>query len=108
MVQNSYMHLPKPRCQKITVITRKAYGGAYDVMSSKHIGADMNFAFPTAEIAVMGPEGAVNIIYRNKLNEAEREKKPLRITGALLPVLIRLLLWVILMKLSGQEIPVKN
>jgi propionyl-CoA carboxylase beta chain len=50
---------------KITVITRKAYGGAYDVMSSKHIGADVNFAFPTAEIAVMGPDGAVNILYRN-------------------------------------------
>jgi len=50
---------------KITLITRKAYGGAYDVMSSKHIGGDVNFAFPTAEIAVMGPEGAVNILYRN-------------------------------------------
>lgn len=61
---------------KITVITRKAYGGAYDVMSSKHIGADINYAFPTAEIAVMGPEGAVNIIYRNKLKtEKERIQK---------------------------------
>ncbi|MBL7137778.1 MAG: methylmalonyl-CoA carboxyltransferase [Bacteroidales bacterium] len=49
---------------RITVITRKAYGGAYDVMSSKHIGGDVNFAFPTAEIAVMGPEGAVNILYK--------------------------------------------
>jgi propionyl-CoA carboxylase beta chain len=49
---------------KITVITRKAYGGAYDVMSSKHIGADVNFAYPTAEIAVMGPDGAVNILYK--------------------------------------------
>ncbi len=57
---------------KITVITRKAYGGAYDVMSSKHIGADVNFAYPTAEIAVMGPEGAINIIYRNKFNEVEK------------------------------------
>ena len=57
---------------KITVITRKAYGGAYDVMSSKHIGADINFAYPSAEIAVMGSEGAVNIIYRDKLNEADR------------------------------------
>ena len=56
---------------KITVITRKAYGGAYDVMSSKHIGADMNFAYPTAEIAVMGPEGAVNILHRNKLKSEE-------------------------------------
>lgn len=61
---------------KITIITRKAYGGAYDVMSSKHIGADINYAFPTSEIAVMGPEGAVNILYRNKLkNEAERVEK---------------------------------
>lgn len=57
---------------KITVITRKAYGGAYDVMSSKHIGADINFAYPSAEIAVMGSEGAVNIIYRNKLNQEDR------------------------------------
>jgi len=55
---------------KLTVITRKAYGGAYDVMSSKHIRADFNFAWPTAEIAVMGPEGAVNIIFRKELDEA--------------------------------------
>ncbi len=61
---------------KITVITRKAYGGAYDVMSSKHIGADVNYAYPTAEIAVMGPEGAVNILYRNKLKtEKDRLQK---------------------------------
>ena len=59
---------------KITLITRKAYGGAYDVMSSKHIGADVNFAYPTAEIAVMGPEGAVNIIYK-KLPLEERPEK---------------------------------
>jgi propionyl-CoA carboxylase beta chain len=52
---------------KITVITRKAYGGAYVVMSSKHLGADFNFAWPTAEVAVMGPEGAVNIIYRRDI-----------------------------------------
>ena len=52
---------------KITVITRKAYGGAYDVMASKHIRGDANFAFPTAEIAVMGPEGAVNILYKREL-----------------------------------------
>jgi propionyl-CoA carboxylase beta chain len=57
---------------KITIITRKAYGGAYDVMSSKHIGADVNFAYPTSEIAVMGPEGAINIIHRNKLTEEEK------------------------------------
>lgn len=55
---------------KVTVITRKAYGGAYDVMSSKHIRADFNFAWPSAEIAVMGPEGAVNIIFRRELDEA--------------------------------------
>ena len=54
---------------KITLITRKAYGGAYDVMSSKHIGADINFAYPTAEIAVMGPEGAINILHRSKSDE---------------------------------------
>lgn len=57
---------------KITVITRKAYGGAYCVMSSKHIGGDINYAFPSAEIAVMGPEGAVNIIHKGKLSESER------------------------------------
>jgi acetyl-CoA/propionyl-CoA carboxylase carboxyl transferase subunit len=55
----------------MTVITRKAYGGAYDVMASKHIGADMNYAWPTAEIAVMGPKGAVNILYDDELEEAE-------------------------------------
>lgn len=56
---------------KLTVITRKAYGGAYDVMSSKHIGADVNLAFPGAEIAVMGPSGAVNVMHRRELAEAE-------------------------------------
>jgi acetyl-CoA carboxylase carboxyltransferase component len=55
---------------KVTVITRKAYGGAYDVMSSKHVRGDLNFAWPTAEIAVMGVEGAVNIIFRDRLAEA--------------------------------------
>lgn len=63
----------------VTLITRKAYGGAYDVMASKHIGADINLAYPTAEIAVMGAEGAVNIIFRNEINtakdvEAERKR----------------------------------
>ncbi len=62
---------------KITLITRKAYGGAYDVMASKHLRADFNLAFPSAEIAVMGPEGAVNIIFRKELaglaDEKERE-----------------------------------
>ena len=56
---------------KMTVITRKAYGGAYDVMNSKHIRGDLNFAWPTAEIAVMGPKGAVEIIYRKQIAEAE-------------------------------------
>jgi len=55
---------------KITVITRKAYGGAYCVMSSKHIRTDVNLAWPTAEIAVMGPEGAVNILYKRELDAA--------------------------------------
>jgi propionyl-CoA carboxylase beta chain len=55
---------------KLTVITRKAYGGAYCVMSSKHIRGDANFAFPTAEIAVMGPEGAVNVLFRRELQAA--------------------------------------
>ena len=52
---------------KVTVITRKAYGGAYDVMSSKHIRGDINYAWPTAEIAVMGPEGAVNVVFRDEI-----------------------------------------
>ncbi|GIJ08789.1 methylmalonyl-CoA carboxyltransferase [Micromonospora andamanensis] len=56
---------------KVTVITRKAYGGAYDVMGSKHLGADLNFAWPTAQIAVMGAQGAVNILYRQELAAAE-------------------------------------
>ena len=56
---------------KVTLITRKAYGGAYDVMNSKHLRADYNFAWPTAEIAVMGPDGAVKIIHRRELQEAD-------------------------------------
>ncbi len=56
---------------KLTVITRKAYGGAYDVMGSKHIGADFNFAWPTAEVAVMGSDGAVNIIFRKEIETAD-------------------------------------
>jgi propionyl-CoA/long-chain acyl-CoA carboxylase carboxyl transferase subunit len=55
---------------KITVITRKAYGGAYDVMGSKHLGGDVNLAWPTAQIAVMGAPGAVNILYRRELTAA--------------------------------------
>lgn len=60
---------------KITLITRKAYGGAYDVMSSKHIGSDINFAYPSAEIAVMGAEGAVKIIHREKMTVDELAQK---------------------------------
>src|SRR5258708_1664178 len=60
---------------KITVITRKAYGGAYDVMNSKHIRGDMNFAWPTAEIAVMGPEGAVNIVFKDEIEKSKDPKK---------------------------------
>ena len=56
---------------KLTVITRKAYGGAYCVMASKHIRTDLNFAYPAAEIAVMGPEGAVNVLYRRELEQAD-------------------------------------
>jgi len=64
---------------KVTIITRKAYGGAYDVMSSKHIRGDISYAWPTAEIAVMGPDGAVNIVFRKEIAaaedpEAERER----------------------------------
>jgi propionyl-CoA carboxylase beta chain len=60
---------------KVTVITRKAYGGAYCVMASKHIRTDVNLAYPTAEIAVMGPEGAVNIVYRRELQKSEDPEK---------------------------------
>ena len=60
---------------KLTVITRKAYGGAYDVMASKHIRADLNLAWPTAEIAVMGADGAVNIIFRKNIGEADDSEK---------------------------------
>jgi propionyl-CoA carboxylase beta chain len=55
---------------RVTVITRKAYGGAYDVMNSKHIGADMNYAWPSAEIAVMGAKGAAEIIFKKEIEEA--------------------------------------
>jgi acetyl-CoA carboxylase carboxyltransferase component len=67
---------------KITVILRKDYGGAYDVMGSKHSGADINYAWPTAEIAVMGPQGAINIIFRKEINEAkDPEQKRLELVG---------------------------
>jgi acetyl-CoA carboxylase carboxyltransferase component len=60
---------------KITIIVRKAYGGAYVVMGSKHLRSDINFAWPTAEIAVMGPEGAVNIIHRHEIASAKDEEE---------------------------------
>jgi len=63
---------------RITVITRKAYGGAYDVMNSKHIGADMNFAWPTAEIAVMGAKGAAEIIFKKEIKEADDSEAKLK------------------------------
>ena len=63
---------------RITVITRKAYGGAYDVMNSKHIGADLNFAWPTAEIAVMGAKGAAEIIFRKEISESPKPEEKLQ------------------------------
>jgi propionyl-CoA carboxylase beta chain len=63
---------------RVTVITRKAYGGAYDVMNSKHIGADMNFAWPSAEIAVMGAKGAAEIIFKKEINSAEDKDAKLK------------------------------
>jgi propionyl-CoA carboxylase beta chain len=63
---------------KVTVITRKAYGGAYDVMNSKHIRGDFNFAWPTAEIAVMGPKGAVEIIFNKEIKNAENPEEELQ------------------------------
>ncbi|WP_375562843.1 acyl-CoA carboxylase subunit beta [Bernardetia sp. OM2101] len=63
---------------RITVITRKAYGGAYDVMNSKHIGADMNYAYPNAEIAVMGAKGAAEIIFKNEIKAAENPAEKLK------------------------------
>ncbi|MCB1033640.1 MAG: methylmalonyl-CoA carboxyltransferase, partial [Acidobacteria bacterium] len=63
---------------KITVITRKAYGGAYCVMASKHLRTDANFAYPMAEIAVMGPEGAVNVLYKRELEAAGESASEVR------------------------------
>jgi propionyl-CoA carboxylase beta chain len=63
---------------RITVITRKAYGGAYDVMNSKHIGADMNYAWPSSEIAVMGAKGAAEIIFRKEIKESNDPKAKLK------------------------------
>ena len=72
---------------KVTVITRKAYGGAYDVMSSKHIRGDVNYAWPTAEIAVMGAKGAVEILYRAELGDPEKIKqRDRRVPGRASPI----------------------
>merc|ERR1712054_744758 len=73
---------------KITVITRKAYGGAYDVMSSKHLKGDTNYAWPTAEVAVMGSKGAVSIIFRGK-GSAEQEQEYMDKFGNPFPAAVR-------------------
>ena len=74
---------------KITVITRKAYGGAYDVMSSKHLKADVNYAWPTAEIAVMGAKGAVSILYRGKADTQQYERQYIDKFGNPFPAAVR-------------------
>ncbi|KAK3859214.1 hypothetical protein Pcinc_034649 [Petrolisthes cinctipes] len=74
---------------KITVITRKAYGGAYDVMSSKHLRGDMNYTWPTAEVAVMGAKGAVSILYRGETNVANIEKEYMEKFGNPFPAAVR-------------------
>ena len=71
---------------KITLITRKAYGGAYDVMASKHLRGDVNYAWPTAEIAVMGPEGAARIIFRDAAKEPNKLQKPQQNIAKNLPI----------------------
>ena len=72
MAPSCFIAFAEATVPKITVITRKSYGGAYCVMASKHIRTDFNFAYPTAEIAVMGPEGAVNIVYRRELAKSAK------------------------------------
>ena len=74
---------------KVTVITRKAYGGAYCVMSSKHLRTDFNYAWPTAEVAVMGPEGAVNVLYKKELETAAGSCRRARQTGRRVPREVR-------------------
>lgn len=74
---------------KITIITRKAYGGAYDVMSSKHLRGDVNYAWPTAEIAVMGAKGAVSILYRGKTDVAKYEDEYIEKFGNPFPAAVR-------------------
>ncbi|MBA4075529.1 MAG: methylmalonyl-CoA carboxyltransferase, partial [Cyanobacteria bacterium PR.023] len=66
---------------KLTVITRKAYGGAFDVMGSKNVGGDFNFAWPTAEIAVVGAEAAVNLLYRKELKQDTSGKRNAELVG---------------------------
>jgi len=74
---------------KITVITRKAYGGAYTVMSSKHLRGDLNFAWPSAEVAVMGAKGAVSILYRHESDVAQHEDEYVRKFGNPFPAAVR-------------------
>ncbi|MEJ7664707.1 MAG: carboxyl transferase domain-containing protein [Hymenobacter sp.] len=74
---------------RVTVITRKAYGGAYDVMNSKHIGADLNYAWPTAEIAVMGAKGAAEIIFKREIAAAEDPASEIAGKGGRIPAEIR-------------------
>merc|ERR1711892_693660 len=88
---------------KITVITRKAYGGAYDVMSSKHLKGDTNYAWPTAEVAVMGSKGAVSIIFRGKGSE-EQEQEYMDKFGNPSPLLSGVMLMILLSQaLRGGE-----
>ena len=74
---------------KVTVITRKAYGGAYDVMASKHLRGDINYAWPTAQIAVMGAKGAVEIIYRKDIGDAGEDRRAHQGLRGPLPVTLR-------------------
>ncbi len=73
----------------VTVITRKAFGGAYDVMASKHIGGDVNYAWPTAQIAVMGAKGAVEIIFRADIGDSEEDRRAHQGIRGALPVTVR-------------------
>ena len=73
----------------VTLITRKAFGGAYDVMASKHVGADVNYAWPTAQIAVMGAKGAVEIIFRSELGRSRQDRGPHRRVRGAVPVAVR-------------------
>ena len=97
---------------KITVILRKSYGGAYCVMNSKNLGGDFNFAWPTAEIAVMGPEGAVSILYRKELLEsddpAKLKKELTTSTGMKLPIHMWPMTRDILMKSLILQLPGKS